>query len=51
MPNIYLTESLSGRAELCYDLDNLTVLCRKHHQKKDKLDLRFNCKTQNSFVY
>lgn len=32
----------SGKAELCYDLDNLTVLCRNCHKKKDKLYLQFN---------
>lgn len=26
-----------GRTELCFDVDNITMLCRKCHQKKDKL--------------
>lgn len=31
----------SGQAELCWDLDNITILGRKCHQKKDKLNLNF----------
>jgi hypothetical protein len=27
----------SGRTELCYDVNNLDVLCRKCHQVRDKL--------------
>ncbi len=27
----------SGRTELCFDVENITILCRKHHQIKDKL--------------
>ncbi|MDB9801096.1 hypothetical protein OAB94_01840 [Flavobacteriaceae bacterium] len=32
----------SGRAELCYDVTNLKMLCRECHQKLDGLDLKFN---------
>lgn len=31
----------SGRAELCYDVNNITLRCRKCHQKWDKSGLRF----------
>lgn len=31
----------NGMTEQCWNVGNLTVLCRKHHQEKDKLDLRF----------
>ena len=27
----------TGRTELCYDVNNIDVLCRKCHQKRDKL--------------
>jgi hypothetical protein len=27
----------TGRTELCYDINNITMLCRKCHQIKDKL--------------
>ena len=27
----------SGRTELCFDVNNITMLCRKCHQIKDKL--------------
>ena len=27
----------SSRTELCWDVENITILCRKHHQIKDKL--------------
>jgi hypothetical protein len=29
----------TGRTELCWDLHNITILCREHHQIKDKLKL------------
>ena len=31
----------SGRSELAWDLDNLTMLCRRCHQKRDNLFLDF----------
>lgn len=31
----------SGRSELAWDLDNIEILCRYHHQIKDGLDLKF----------
>jgi len=31
----------SGRSELAWDLDNLTMLCRNCHQLKDKLFLDY----------
>ena len=34
----------SGKSELAWDVDNLEVLCRFHHQEKDKLNLKFNAK-------
>jgi hypothetical protein len=27
----------SGRTELCFDVNNIDILCRKCHQKRDKL--------------
>lgn len=30
-----------GRAELCYKVGNMTVLCRKCHQEKDGLGIKF----------
>lgn len=27
----------TGRTELCFDVNNITMLCRKHHQIHDKL--------------
>lgn len=32
----------SGRAELCWSLDNIKIRGRKCHQKHDKLNLQFN---------
>ncbi|NQU54090.1 MAG: hypothetical protein HQ522_16295 [Bacteroidetes bacterium] len=32
----------NGCVELAWDVDNITMLGRKHHQKKDGLDLRFD---------
>jgi hypothetical protein len=34
----------SGRAELAWDVNNMKVKCRKHHQEQDGLDLKFNGK-------
>lgn len=31
----------SGKSELAWDLENITMLGRIHHAKKDGLDLRF----------
>ena len=31
----------TGRVEVLWDLDNLEILCRFCHQKKDKLNLKF----------
>ena len=31
----------SGRAELAWDVNNMRVKCRKHHQEQDKLNLKF----------
>ena len=30
-----------GKTELCYDPNNIVILCRECHQKYDKLDLKF----------
>jgi len=30
----------SGRSELAWDVDNITLLCRKCHAKKDKLNIK-----------
>lgn len=30
-----------GRSELAYDVDNIEVLCRDCHKKRDGLDLKF----------
>jgi len=30
-----------GKSERAFNVKNLTILCRKCHQKKDKLDLKF----------
>lgn len=30
-----------GKSELAYDVDNIEVLCRFHHQIKDNLDIRY----------
>lgn len=30
-----------GETELCWDVENLTLLCRSCHQKKDRLNLQF----------
>ena len=32
----------SGRAELCFDPNNIKILCRECHQKLDGLDLKFS---------
>jgi len=32
----------TGRAELCYDINNIKILCRECHQKKDGLNLKFS---------
>lgn len=32
----------TGRTELCYDVNNLDMLCRSCHQKRDKLNIQFN---------
>lgn len=29
----------NGRAEKAFDTENITILCRKHHQIKDRLNL------------
>ena len=31
----------NGKAELCYKVGNMTVLCRKCHQEKDGLNINF----------
>lgn len=31
----------SGRSELAWDLTNMEIIGRRHHQEKDGLDLRF----------
>ena len=31
----------NGRSEKAYDVDNIRILCRKHHQEYDGLDLKF----------
>jgi len=30
-----------GKSELCWDVQNITILCRKCHQVKDKLNVQF----------
>lgn len=30
----------TGRSELAWDVDNITLLCRSCHQSKDKLDIK-----------
>jgi len=30
-----------GTSELCWDMDNMKILCRKCHQNLDKLNLQF----------
>ena len=30
----------SGRSELCWDVNNITILCREHHQIKDGLNFQ-----------
>jgi 5-methylcytosine-specific restriction endonuclease McrA len=36
--NISLKEAKeTGQAQLCWDVENVTLLCRRCHQKKDKL--------------
>jgi len=32
----------TGKTELCWDVDNIKLRCRKCHQKLDKLDVQFN---------
>ena len=31
----------NGRCEKAYDVSNIKILCRKHHQEYDGLDLKF----------
>ena len=31
----------NGQTELAYDVNNITILCRQHHQERDKLNLQF----------
>jgi hypothetical protein len=31
----------TGHSELAWDMNNINILCRYHHQKHDKLDLKF----------
>jgi hypothetical protein len=31
----------NGRVEKAFDVDNITILCRSCHQKKDKLNLQW----------
>lgn len=33
-----------GKTEQCWNVGNITILCRKHHQEKDKLNVQFNNK-------
>lgn len=35
----------TGRTELCWDINNIKLIGRKHHQIKDGLNLQFNNKT------
>lgn len=30
----------NGRTEKAFDVNNITILCRKHHQEKDKLNIQ-----------
>lgn len=30
-----------GKTEQCWNVKNITILCRKHHQEKDKLNTQF----------
>lgn len=31
----------NGRTEKCFDTDNITILCRSCHEKKDKLNIKW----------
>jgi len=31
----------SGKSELAWDVNNITILCRQHHKNKDGLNLQF----------
>lgn len=31
-----------GKAELCFDVKNIAILCRECHEKHDKLNVQFN---------
>ncbi len=39
----------SGKTELCWDINNMQLLCRDCHKKHDKLDLKFNNKQTKLF--
>ena len=30
----------TGRTELCFDVDNIDIHCRKHHEIRDKLSIQ-----------
>lgn len=32
----------TGRAELCWDINNMKIIGRRHHAKKDGLNLQWN---------
>lgn len=32
----------TGRTELCFDVNNIDILCRDHHKERDGLGLKFN---------
>lgn len=34
----------TGRSELAFDPENMEILCRHHHEIRDKLNLRFDKK-------
>ena len=45
----------TGRSELAWDLDNIKIIGRRHHQKIDGLDLKsqvlLSGKVDNPFIY
>lgn len=30
-----------GKTELAFDVNNITILCRKHHEERDKLNIQY----------
>ncbi|WP_299116881.1 hypothetical protein [uncultured Winogradskyella sp.] len=38
----------TGRSELCWDINNMRIIGRVHHQKQDGLNLQFNDSNVNT---